>query len=83
MMVHHHSSEMRLFVDAVDRWDVAVRAMDEYPALTVVRDGVIKRFEFTYEMASAACAARLRRGAHPNAGRYGCRTTIRSALTQV
>ena len=77
MMMPHHSSEMRLFADAVDRLDEALWAMEEYPALTVVRDGVIKRFEFTYEMAIRCLRSRLRRGAHPDAGRYGYRTTIR------
>ncbi len=76
-MMSHHSSEMGLFADAVDRLDEALLAMAEYPALTVVRDGVIKRFEFTYEMAIRCLRSRLRRGAHPDAGRYGYRTTIR------
>ena len=68
---------MRLFADALDRLDKALLAMQEYPALTVVRDGVIKRFEFTYEMAIRCLRSRLRQGAYPDAGRFGYRTTIR------
>lgn len=51
--------------------------MDSYPGVTVVRDGLIKRFEFTYEMAIRCLRSRLRQGAHPDAGRFGYRTTIR------
>ena len=76
-MTLHHSNEMRLFADALDRLDEALLAMEEYPTLTVVRDGVIKRFEFTYEMAIRCLRSRLRQGVHPDAGRFGYRTTIR------
>ena len=76
-MQPHHSNELQLFADALDRLDEALRVMGDYPALTVVRDGAIKRFEFTYEMAIRCLRARLRQGAHPDAGRYGYRTTIR------
>ena len=77
MMMPHHSSEIRLLADALDRLDEALLAMRDYPALTVVRDGVIKRFEFTYEMAIRCLRSRLRQGVHPDAGRFGYRTTIR------
>ena len=76
-MTPRSTSELRLFADAIDRLDEALLAMDEFPTLTVVRDGVIKRFEFTYEMAIRCLRSRLRQGAHPEAGRYGYRTTIR------
>ena len=76
----HHSHEMRLFADALDRLDEALLAMNDYPAVTVVRDGVIKRFEFTYEMAIRCLRSRLRQGAHPDAGRFGYRTTIRFSV---
>ncbi len=76
-MTPHHSNEIRLFADALDRLDEAVLAMRAHPALTVVRDGVIKRFEFTYEMAIRCLRSRLREGAYPEAGRFGYRTTIR------
>ena len=72
-----YSHELRLFADALDRLDEALSAMDCYPSLTVVRDGLIKRFEFTYEMAIRCLRSRLRQGAHPDAGRFGYRTTIR------
>ena len=76
-MQPHHSNELQLFGDAIARLDEALLAMGEYPTVTVVRDGLIKRFEFTYEMAIRCLRSRLRRGAHPDAGRYGYRTTIR------
>ena len=81
-MQPHHSNELRpnelqLFADALDRLDEAAQAMTDYPYLTVVRDGAIKRFEFTYDMAIRCLRGRLRQGAHPDAGRYGYRTTIR------
>ena len=72
-----YSSELNLFADAIDRLDEAVQAMSDYPHLTVVRDGAIKRFEFTYEMAVRCLRNRLRQGAHPEAGRFGYRTVIR------
>ena len=72
-----HAAELGLFADAVDRLDEAVQSMNDYPHLTVVRDGAIKRFEFTYEMAIRCLRSRLRRGAHPDAGRFGYRTTVR------
>ena len=74
-----HSNELQLFADAIDRLDEGLSAMNEYPGVTVVRDGVIKRFEFTYEMAIRCLRSRLRQGANPEAGRFGYRTTIRFA----
>ena len=50
-MQPHHSNELQLFADAIARLDEALLAMGEYPTVTVVRDSLIKRFEFTYEMA--------------------------------
>lgn len=72
-----HSSELDLLSDAIDRLDEAMQAMNDYPYLTVVRDGAIKRFEFTYEMAIRCLRSRLQQGAHPEAGRFGYRTVIR------
>ena len=72
-----HPNELSLLADAVYRLDEAVQAMNDYPHMTVVRDGVIKRFEFTYEMAIRCLRSRLREGAHPEAGRFGYRTVIR------
>ena len=74
-----HSNELQLFADAIDRLDEGLAVMAEYPGITVVRDGVIKRFEFTYEMAIRCLRGRLRQGLHPEAGRFGYRTTIRFA----
>lgn len=74
---HFHSSELSLLEDAIDRLDEAVQAMNDYPFMTVVRDGAIKRFEFTYEMAIRCLRSRLRQGAQPEAGRFGYRTVIR------
>ena len=74
-----HSNELQLFADAIDRLDEGLTVMSEYPGITVVRDGVIKRFEFKYEMAIRCLRSRLRLGAHAEAGRFGYRTTIRFA----
>ena len=76
-MQPHHSNELQLFADAIARLEEGLSAMRDYPALTVVRDGLIKRFEFTYELAIRCLRGRLLQGAHPDAGRYGYRTTIR------
>lgn len=76
-MQPQHAAELQMFADAVARLDEGLSAMESYPAVTVVRDGLIKRFEFTYEMAIRCLRSRLRQGAHPDAGRYGYRTTIR------
>lgn len=74
-----HSNELQIIADAIDRLDEGLAVMSEYPGVTVVRDGVIKRFEFTYGMAIGCLNSRLREGAHSEAGRYGYRTTIRFA----
>ena len=74
-----HSNELQLFADAIDRLDEGLAVMNEHPGVTVVRDGVIKRFEFTYEMAIRCLRSRLRQGAHPEASRFGYRTTVRFA----
>ena len=73
------SNELQLFADAIDRLDEGLATMNEYPGITVVRDGVIKRFGFTYEMAIRCLRSRLRQGGHSEAGRFGYRTTIRFA----
>ena len=39
------------FCNAVARLQEAVDALDQHPSDTVVRDGVIQRFEFTFELA--------------------------------
>ena len=72
-----HPNELSWLADAVYRLDEAVQAMNDYPHMTVVRDGVIKRFEFTYDMAIRCLRSRLREAAHPEAGRFGYRTVIR------
>ena len=74
-----HSNELQLFADAIDRLDEGLAVMNKYPGITVVRDGVIKRFEFTYEMAIRCLRSRLRQGSYSEAGRFGYRTTIRFA----
>ena len=71
--------EIELFSLALDRLDEALDVADRDPANTVVRDGLIKRFEFTYEMAIRCLRYRLRQGAHPNAGQFGYRTIVRFA----
>lgn len=71
------ASELNLLANALGRLDEALAAVAEAPQNTVLRDGAIKRFEFTYEMAVRCLRSRLRQGAHPDAGRYGYRTTIR------
>ena len=71
------SNEIQFFSDALGRLDEALLAMTDYLTLTVVRDGAIKRFEFTYEMAIRCLRALPQTGAHPEAGRFGYRTTIR------
>lgn len=70
------ASELNLLANALGRLDEALAAVVA-PQNTVLRDGAIKRFEFTYEMAVRCLRSRLRQGAHPDAGRYGYRTTIR------
>ena len=71
--------EIGLFSLALARLDEALDVADRDPGNTVVRDGLIKRFEFTYEMAIRCLRYRLRQGAHPNAGQFGYRTTVRFA----
>ena len=71
------ASELDLLANALARLDEALAAMNAAPQNTVLRDGAIKRFEFTYEMAVRCLRSWLRRGAHPDAGRYGYRTAIR------
>ncbi len=74
-----HCNELQLFANSIERLDEGLAVMNEYPGITVVRDGVIKRFEFTYEMAVRCLRSRLRQGSHSEAGRFGYRTTIRFA----
>ncbi len=71
------ANELNLLANALARLEEALAAIGDDPRNTVLRDGAIKRFEFTYEMAVRCLRSRLRQGAHPDAGRYGYRTTIR------
>ncbi len=70
------ADEVGLFAMALDRLDEALEVFSLDPGNSVVRDGLIKRFEFSYEMAVGSLRVRLRRGAQPNAGQFGYRTTI-------
>ena len=72
------AGELNLLANALERLGEALAAVGDDPRNTVLRDGAIKRFEFTYELAIRCLRSRLRQGAHPEAGRFGYRTVIRS-----